>query len=337
MAKPRVFISSTYYDLKYIRDGLETFITGMGYEPILFEKGDIPFHPDKTLEESCYREVESSDILIMLIGGRYGGLSKEDEERVKMDPDSYFGRIRSITNKEYENALSRNIATFIFVEQSVFAEYRTYKQNISNDNIKYAHVDDPRIYAMVNDIMSQRKGNFLKDFSNLDEITTWLRDQWAGIFVDLLRKRNSSDQITNLENQIDDLTDVVKTLKIYSETLIREVNKNESKVIIAEQEKRIVTGKTRRLMSEPMINYLGRAQAPSRMLDSLLKSSNIEQFLTKIGLSDSNAKKFLDENGSPARKDYTELKKRYASDVAEPAVTVSRSSTSRRPRRKSSK
>jgi hypothetical protein len=42
MARPRVFISSTYYDLKYIRGGLEAFVKQTGYDPILFEKGDIP-------------------------------------------------------------------------------------------------------------------------------------------------------------------------------------------------------------------------------------------------------------------------------------------------------
>ena len=103
MARPRVFISSTYYDLRYIRDGIETFIRNIGYEPMLFEKGDIPFHPDKTPEDSCYQEVENADILILIIGGRYGGLSKEDEERIKQNPTEYFGRIKSITNSREVN------------------------------------------------------------------------------------------------------------------------------------------------------------------------------------------------------------------------------------------
>jgi len=179
MAKPRVFISSTYYDLKYIRDGIETFIKNIGYEPILFEKGDIPFHSDNTLEDSCYQEVENADILILIIGGRYGGLSKEEEERIKQNHTEYLGRIKSITNREYEQARSRGIATFIFIEQSVFAEYRTYNENKENKTIKYAHVDDARIYEMVDDIMKQKRGNFLKDFSTVEDITTWLRDQLA--------------------------------------------------------------------------------------------------------------------------------------------------------------
>ena len=43
MVKPRIFVSSTYYDLKYIRNSLRNFIESFGYEAVLFEDGDIPY------------------------------------------------------------------------------------------------------------------------------------------------------------------------------------------------------------------------------------------------------------------------------------------------------
>jgi hypothetical protein len=49
MAKPRVFVSSTYYDLCHIRDRLELFVENFGYDAVLFESGDIPFRHDKPL------------------------------------------------------------------------------------------------------------------------------------------------------------------------------------------------------------------------------------------------------------------------------------------------
>ena len=64
MAKPRVFISSTYYDLKHIRKSIELFITEVGYESVLFENGDIPFDSEHPLDESCYKELELSLIHI---------------------------------------------------------------------------------------------------------------------------------------------------------------------------------------------------------------------------------------------------------------------------------
>lgn len=41
--KPRIFISSTFYDLKYIREDLANFVRSYGYEPVLFEDGDIGY------------------------------------------------------------------------------------------------------------------------------------------------------------------------------------------------------------------------------------------------------------------------------------------------------
>jgi hypothetical protein len=37
MAKPRIFVSSTFYDLRQIRSDLERFIKEIGYEPVLNE------------------------------------------------------------------------------------------------------------------------------------------------------------------------------------------------------------------------------------------------------------------------------------------------------------
>lgn len=38
LAKPRIFIISTYYDLKNLRANLERFIKELGYDPVLNEK-----------------------------------------------------------------------------------------------------------------------------------------------------------------------------------------------------------------------------------------------------------------------------------------------------------
>lgn len=77
MAKPRVFISSTFYDLKQIRSDIDSFIQNLGYESIRNEEGNIPYGKDKSLEDYCYKEIKSVDILISIIGGRYGSESKK--------------------------------------------------------------------------------------------------------------------------------------------------------------------------------------------------------------------------------------------------------------------
>ena len=51
MAKPRVFISSTFYDLKQIRADLDNFILGLGYDVVRNEEGGIPYGTNVKLED----------------------------------------------------------------------------------------------------------------------------------------------------------------------------------------------------------------------------------------------------------------------------------------------
>ena len=67
MAKPRVFISSTFYDLKQIRLELDKFIEGLGYEPVRNEVGDIPYGKDEELQSYCYKEISKLIYLFLLL------------------------------------------------------------------------------------------------------------------------------------------------------------------------------------------------------------------------------------------------------------------------------
>src|SRR5712692_3812567 len=126
MAKPRIFISSTYYDLRHVRASLETFVQSLGYEPILSEKGDIAYSPDIPLDESCYREAAAADMLVLIIGGRYGTERSESRDEL---PHSFFDRYDSITKQEYMSAISNNIPVWILVDTQVHAEYQTFQKN----------------------------------------------------------------------------------------------------------------------------------------------------------------------------------------------------------------
>jgi hypothetical protein len=50
MPIPRVFISSTYLDLREIRDHVRDFVFEYGYEPVLFDKGGVFFDHNKPLD-----------------------------------------------------------------------------------------------------------------------------------------------------------------------------------------------------------------------------------------------------------------------------------------------
>ena len=151
MAKPRVFVSSTFYDLKQVREDLDRFISGLGYEAVLHETGDIAYGKDSPPEGYIHREIEMCDILICVIGGRYGTESQEQ-------PGS------SITQQELNTAIGNQVQVFIFIEQAVYSEYSTYLINKETADIKYRFVDDHRVYDFIASVYKLQETILLHPF-----------------------------------------------------------------------------------------------------------------------------------------------------------------------------
>jgi len=125
--KPRVFVSSTYYDLKYIRNNIERFINQYGFESVLFESGNVYFDQNQELDISCYNEVKLCHMMLLIIGGRYGAPSSEEKQAEFIE--GYEKNYISITRKEFREAVSNNIPIFIFIDKNVYSEYHTFKKN----------------------------------------------------------------------------------------------------------------------------------------------------------------------------------------------------------------
>lgn len=236
MARPRVFVSSTYYDLKHIRSSVEYFVQSLGFESILSEKGEIAFTPNQPLDESCYREAASADLFVLVIGGRYGS---EASPKQKKDMFPFFERYDSITKKEYESASGREIPTYILIERGVYSEYQTYLMNKGNENVSYAHVDSVNIFRLIEEILSRPKNNPVHTFDRFADIESWLREQWAGLFRELLHRQSQHQQLLTLTSQVAELKGVSGTLKTYLEALMRGVTPDDSKDLIQSEEKRL--------------------------------------------------------------------------------------------------
>ena len=73
MSALRVFISSTCYDLGIARESLRKFIVSLGYEPVMSDYSDVLYDPRIHTHTSCIEEVKNCDILVLIIGGRFGG------------------------------------------------------------------------------------------------------------------------------------------------------------------------------------------------------------------------------------------------------------------------
>lgn len=342
MAKLRIFVSSTYYDLKHIRNYLEAFIDGFGYEPVLFESGDIPFEHDKPLDESCYKEILNSQMQILIIGGRYGSeeskpkvqpKAKKSSKKSEETADEKHRRYNSITKMEYETALSQNIPVFIFVEKQVLAEYDTYRKNRDNNSIEYAHVDSINVFRLIDDIYSQTVGNYVKGFEKFEDISNWLRDQWSGMFAEFLKRDNDRIEIESISAKIDELSAVSNALKEYSEALVKNsLAPEKSKALIEEEDRKIEHEKAVRFINESLIRDLRREFhfkiPPSALYKKFLKSEYFDEFLHELNVLYVAQERFAaysmfeEESSTLTTKDiyehrFKELKIKYQNKVLE--------------------
>jgi len=185
MAIPRVFVSSTYYDLRYIRENLKYFLRNLGLEPALSETGGVFYDPQKHVKDACLAEVRTCQLFVLVIGGRFGSEYKDTG--------------KSITNEEFLEAVKTKIPIFALVEQQVYGDYQVYTKNKDNPalnrtKIQYPATDDCRVFDFIAEVESNSYNNAVFPFSNYGELQDYLRQQWAGMLHGFLTGRSESER-----------------------------------------------------------------------------------------------------------------------------------------------
>jgi hypothetical protein len=169
---PVVMVSSTFFDLRQIRADLAQFIAAeLGYSPLLSEFSSFPIDPDVNTVENCRRRVErDADILILVLGGRYG----------YTDPISG----KSVTNLEYLEAKAKGIPIYSFVEKSVLTALPIWERNPTADFSDI--VADNRVFEFVRRVRVEDRV-WMHEFELATDITTALRIQFAHLMREGLR------------------------------------------------------------------------------------------------------------------------------------------------------
>ena len=129
MAELRVFVSSTCYDLSLLRSQLRLFIKNMGYEPIMSDYEDVLYDPRSHTHTSCIDEVKNCDVLILIIGSRFGGkataeaLSRVDFNILSTESSSVESLKDkdnlSVTQLEVLKAIEESIPVYTFIDKRV--------------------------------------------------------------------------------------------------------------------------------------------------------------------------------------------------------------------------
>ena len=232
MPSPKIFVSSTCYDLGMAREQLRSFLLHLGYEPVMSEYSDVLYDPRTHTHTSCLQEVPNADMFVVLIGSRFGGkvipdaLTNVDLENlanssfdvtVLDEPEKL-----SITQLEVLKAIDASVPVFAFIDEKVMHDHFVYQKNKDLvDQIKFPSIDKPEsakyIFEFINFLHNRNKGNSVISFSKIEDIEIHLRKQWSALFQRLLREQRDQEaevrKMFTISEQIEDLkTAVISTI-----------------------------------------------------------------------------------------------------------------------------
>ncbi|MGN6426824.1 MAG: DUF4062 domain-containing protein [Leifsonia sp.] len=253
-------MSSTFYDLRYARESLKRFIEQFGYIPVLSEEGAVYYDPTTTAAEACLKEVSNADLMVLLIGGRYGmALPGSDE---------------SVTNAEYQRAVKDKIPVFAMVEQSTFNDYAVYQANVGSpealSQMKFPNADNVKIFEFIDSVRKQAENNALVPFRTISDIETYLRAQWAGMMHDHLSSTSREAQVVDT---LEVLTSVNTRVELIASQILRSVGTPMDRVYV---------NLLQAMVGEPIVGdfrYFGGSPKPG----DILKWPTLEECAEALG------------------------------------------------------
>ena len=231
MARLRVFVSSTCYDLDVLRSELRPFIAGMGYEPVMSDYSDVLYDPRSHTHDSCLKEVPGCDMVILIIGSRFGGLAVPGAfaqldfaalEKLSTRPGVLETTERlSITQLEVLKAVEQSIPVYAFVDDKVMHDHHVYERNKDKadiiDQIEFPSIQKREtakyIFEFINFLTHRVTNNSITSFTRLEEIRLHLLGQWSQLLQRLLMEsRTKTKELRRYQDfseRLEDLKAVV--------------------------------------------------------------------------------------------------------------------------------
>ena len=231
MARLRIFVSSTCYDLDVLRSELRPFISSLGYEPVMSDYSDVLFDPRSHTHDSCIKEIPGCDMVLLIVGSRFGGtavttaLASIDfgalqQTSTKTEFLSSKEKM-SITQLEVVKAIEQGIPVYAFVDEKVLHDHHVYERNKDKkdviDQIDFPSIQKKEtakyIFEFINFLSHRVTNNGLISFARLEEIRLHLLSQWSQMFQRLLHesrtKTREAKRYADFSERIDDLKALV--------------------------------------------------------------------------------------------------------------------------------
>ena len=204
--KLNVFISSTCYDLGSIRAQLRNSLTDLGHAPVLSDYGDVLFDPRSHTHKSCLNEVANADVLVLIIGGRFGGAAVP-QALSELKPGPLSSTPISITQAEAMCAIERDIPIYTFVKKAVLSDHETYeKTKISLPSLSptptFHSIEKQNtatfIFEFINFVRRRQNNNAIYPFTSVKQIKSILQGQWSAYFRQLLKEQIAAKDLNSV-------------------------------------------------------------------------------------------------------------------------------------------
>ncbi len=192
---PNIFISSTIADLQYLRDALRDTIIELRYHPVMSEHGEVGYIRPGTAADSCYRTVEQCQMVVLILGKRYGTAGSDG---------------LSVTHKEYRAACGSEIPTITFVEPQVLHYKEVFDSDTDADLWNdFSCMDNPkRTFALLDEISESGTFNAIIPFASIGEAKEKLKLQLADFVGQRL-----GETIAPISKQIKDILAEIRALR----------------------------------------------------------------------------------------------------------------------------
>lgn len=208
MAQLKVFVSSTCNDLVIVREQLRIFLENSGYIPIMSEYGDVLFDPSGHTHENCVEEITNADVVILIIGPRYGGTAIPDVIPTQEDLESYSnsdklleycrGNKLSITQAEILKAIQNNIPIYTFIDSKVWHDHWVYQTNPKKRKISFPSIEKKGtaeyIFEFINFLRQRPKNNVVIEFSRFFDIEMLIKKQFSSLLQRLWREQKEKER-----------------------------------------------------------------------------------------------------------------------------------------------
>ena len=188
--KLQVYICSTYYDLIEERHAAVEAVLNNGHIPVGIEQ----FYNERQLK-TIKRSIDESDVFVLILGGFYGLLLRDESKSYTQWEYDYAGEIgkprfaivvtdEALRLKPYDFTAIENYQRFQEFKQSVFEETPTYYAE-TELHVKYVIQEKMKEFAGRDDLSGWYSGKDIPDVKQLMEENARLLKENAKLRAEL--------------------------------------------------------------------------------------------------------------------------------------------------------